>query len=99
MAPILANAGGVADYDHARRDPDPAPCRRVWPAFQGSDRRTQCKTRPDRLLGIVFMRRGITEENEQGVAEMADDEAAVPMDNLRDTVPKNADCPRRRRPT
>jgi len=91
VAPILANTADIANDDHPRRDPDPAPHRRVCPWSQGSDRCAQFERRPDRLLGVVLMRRRITEEDERGVAEMAGDEPAVAADDVRDAVLKGAD--------
>jgi hypothetical protein len=45
----------------------------------------------DRLLGVVFVRRGIAEKDEDGIPERADDKPAVATDNLRDAVPKGTD--------
>ena len=58
---------------------------------QGADRRAQFEPRTDRLLGVVFVRRGIAKQDEHGIAETADDEPVVAIDRLRDATLKGAD--------
>ena len=58
---------------------------------QGPDRRTQFEPGADRLLGIVFVRRGVAEKDERGTPEMPGDESVVAIDRLRDAALKGAD--------
>ena len=47
--------------------------------------------RADRLLGVVFVRRGIAEKDEDGIPETAGDKPAVATGDLRDALLKGAD--------
>src|SRR5271157_5175696 len=91
VVPDLADPDEIANDDHSRRYADPAPHRRVDIRSQGPDRRTQFEPRADRLLGVVFVRGGIAEQDEDGIPETADDEPVVAIDDLRDAVLKGAD--------
>ena len=88
----LADPDKVANDDHSRRYADPAPHRHVGIGSQGPDRRTQFEPRADRLLGVVFVRRGIAEKDEHGIPETADDDPVVAANGLRDAALKGADC-------
>ena len=91
MVPDLTDSGEIANDDHSRRYADPAPHRRVGTGPQTPDRRTQFEPCPDRPLGVVLVRRGIAEKDENGVSETVGDEPAVATDNLRDAMLKGAD--------
>src|SRR5208282_1054063 len=91
MVPALADPDEITNNDHSRGDADPASQRDVGTKSQGPDRCTQFEPRADRLLGIVFVRRGIAEKDEDGMPETAGDKPAVTTDKLRDTVPEGAD--------
>jgi hypothetical protein len=91
VIPDLADRDEITHDDHSRRYADPAPYRRVDTKSQGPDRRTQFEPRADRLLGVMFVRGGVAEKDEDGIPEMAGDESVVARDDLRDTVLKGAD--------
>src|SRR6516162_127521 len=91
VVPDLAAPDEIANDDHSRRYADPAPHRHVGIGSQGPDRRTQFEPRADRLLGVVFVRRGIAEKDENGIPETAGDKPAVATNDLRDAVLKGAD--------
>jgi hypothetical protein len=90
VVPALAGRDEIANDDHARRDADPAPHRRLDAGSQGPDRCAQFEPGADRLLGIVFVRRGIAEKDEQIIPEMPGDEPVVAGDRLRDAALKGA---------
>ena len=87
----LAYPDEIANDDHSRRYADPAPHRQVGIGPQVPDRRTQFEPGADRLLGVVLVRRGIAEKDEDGVPETAGDKPAVAANDLRDAVLKGAD--------
>ena len=91
VVPALADRDEIANDDHARRDADPAPHRHLGAGSQGPDRRTQFEPGADRLLGVVFVRRGIAEKDEHVIPEMPGDEPVVAADRLRDAALKGAD--------
>jgi hypothetical protein len=90
VVPDLADPDEIANDDHSRRYADPAPHRYVGIGPQGPDRRTHFEPRVDRLLGVVFVRRGIAEKDEDGIPETAGDKPAVATGDLRDTALKGA---------
>ena len=91
MVSALADPDETANDDHSRRYADPAPHRHVGIPSQGSDRRAQFEPCADGPLGVVFVRRGIAEKDEDGIPETAGNKPAVATDNLRDAVLKGAD--------
>jgi hypothetical protein len=91
MVPDLADPREIADDDHSRCYADPTPHRRVGSGSQGSDRHTQFEPRADRLLSVVFVRRRVVEEDEDGIPETSGDKPAVMTDDLRDAAVKGAD--------
>ena len=91
VVPALADPGEIANDNHSRRYADPTPHRHVGIGSQGPDRRTQFEPRADRLLGVVFVRRGIAEKDENAIPETAGNEPALASDDLRHTVLKGAD--------
>jgi hypothetical protein len=58
---------------------------------QASDRSAQFEPRTDRLLGVMLVRRGIAEKDEDAVPEAAGYKTAVATDDLRDAVLKGND--------
>jgi hypothetical protein len=81
----------ITNDRHRRRDADPAPHRHFGAASHGLDRRAQFEPRPDRPLGVVFVRRGIAKKGDHDFPETADDKPVVALDRLFDAALKGAD--------
>ena len=58
------------DDDQARRDTDPASQRHLGTASQRPDRGTQFEGCADRLLGVVFVRHWVAEQDERAVSDI-----------------------------
>jgi hypothetical protein len=91
VVPVLAGPDEIANDDHSRRYADPAPHRCVGIGYQSPDGRTQFKPRVDRPFGVVLVRRGIAEKDQDRVPDTAGDEPVVATGDLRDALPKRAD--------